>query len=603
MIIEEAEIVLNFDGNKVSKGLKDTKKGITDLNQDASKFGKHISSTLGEIKNVTGEISKVGAALGLVVGTTDYIRQVAIATRATDNLSKSVGMGADEITANRLANERLGISMEATNTIMAERASIQARLNTGGDAVALLGQDFSARGGNVNVMRTGSYDEQIAEFKRIYDKTIATRKDFNKETQAQAESYASNLNITGWQELLPILRMTNDEYRNLVNTQKERSGITDENTEEAKKLAAEWSAVSSNISLLGQKTARTLTPATTGFAKYLNYATKDSKTLGDEMFKLNPVLGVMVKTMNLGGEAIDYMNNGWAKMSAYIRDIAGFSPLGKLGENINNALPESVSNGIGSGIAHILAAGGNEEAGNAIKINATTDEQKENMRMVYEAYKKQGLSHNQAATMTSEVGRENDFNSKFMFGTHTDKAGGQNIGMISMQGDRNPALQEYMKNRGLMKGGKMEHSQAAIDAQAAFQVAEMKSGKYPKAEEFLSKPDIGRNEGSELMGTGYVKWAKHQTRLRNGESFNPAPHLAKEYGYYDAVNKMQQQPPSIDTKALANPQAQSAQGATTTNNVTINLPTTDPAQAGNVIESQLKNVSKNAPYRSGMNPS
>jgi len=156
--------------------------------------------------------------------------------------------------------------------------------------------------------------------------------------------------------------------------------------------------------------------------------------------------------------------------------------------------------------------------------------QKQMMTNVYDAYRKAGFSDKQAKVMTAEVGRENDYSEKLIFGTHIDPHNkAVNLGMISMQGNRGTALAKYMTERGLMKNGKMEHSQAAIDAMAAFQMQEMQSGGF-KMGEFLADKDISYQKGSALAGRNYVKWRYDDPKY--------ASHKTREAGYYAAINKI-----------------------------------------------------------------
>lgn len=133
----------------------------------------------------------------------------------------------------------------------------------------------------------------------------------------------------------------------------------------------------------------------------------------------------------------------------------------------------------------------------------------QNIKAVYDAYVSAGLSHKQALAFTAEVGRENGYNPDLMFGTHTDLNGQTNIGMVSMQRDRRLNLQEFLAKEGLLDAeGKMIPGQATLNAQARFQVMEIKE-KYPKtAEQFLANPDIDAEEAAVILGDDYIRWAR-----------------------------------------------------------------------------------------------
>jgi len=669
MIVEEALILLGFDGSKSAKGIKDTKKSITDLNQEASKYGRTLSGTLSDVAKVSAELAVVGRGVGMAINTAlvvpNYIKDVAVATRNLDNFSKTNDISIDSIMAMQRAFEQSGVSIETTSGLIAKFASDKAKMLSGQMGIRdVVGTDALAAGIDVSALRGGDPEKAIAVYKQVYDNLVKIQLAHGR-TNKEAESYASTrMQTMGFDAaFLPILRMGNDEREKALELEKARSHVTEYDTEEAKRLASAWAKVAQSIDLASKQTARNFTPLAADLTEGVGVVIDELLSESSRIYQglthpisdfdgfidaLTPKLNSWVK---VGDRQADWLKTAekiakqekerkkalvetnaeldktaLATKKIETTNLSGLeSAFDRIKKSVMDMLPVSVINFLGldkeggkgtGGVSSEGGIGGSSYESEPVTPKAQTSsaEQKENMSMTYEAYRKQGLSHNQAATMTSEVGRENDFNSQFMFGTHTDKAGGQNIGMISMQGDRNPALREYMKQKGLMQSGKMERSQAAIDAQAAFQVAEMKSGKYPKAEKFLAKPDIERDEASELIGTGYVKWAKHQTRLRNGESFNPTPHLAKEYGYYEAINKMKPpvvdtksiaqplslQPPAVDTKSLANPQPTATPQSSTTNNIQIHVKSTDPTQAAKEIKSELSNISKTAPYSSGM---
>ena len=59
----------------------------------------------------------------------------------------------------------------------------------------------------------------------------------------------------------------------------------------------------------------------------------------------------------------------------------------------------------------------------------------QNIKKVYSAFIKAGFSPNQAKALTAEVGRENAYQSKYIFGHHTDMANSaDNLGFFSWQG-------------------------------------------------------------------------------------------------------------------------------------------------------------------------
>jgi hypothetical protein len=161
------------------------------------------------------------------------------------------------------------------------------------------------------------------------------------------------------------------------------------------------------------------------------------------------------------------------------------------------------------------------------------------MKSVYDAYVSAGFSHKQSLAFTAEVGRENNYNPDLMFGTHTDLNGQTNIGMVSMQKDRRIALKTFLGEKGLLDAdGKMIQSQETLNAQAQFQMQEIKE-KYPRtAKEFLANPDISMEDAAVVLGDDYIRWAR-KGNLKIG--FSPADaarHAAGRDANYAEIQKI-----------------------------------------------------------------
>jgi len=583
VIVTEATIDIGFDGKKADDGIKNTRKNVKDLHDDAKKAGKELNNSLKDLRDLGREIATnpvflSGAAIVMV---SSELNKTARAIRETSYLAQNIALPENKIRAFGRVAEQSGASIESMNGFLQSMAQKSALLNTGRVSVSsAMGAAFTQYGGNAEIMRRGSPEQQLLHFAGIY-KTIEKQALLRNKTKEQAQAFASQelmaLGVSS--DLIPVLRMQGDELRKNVETQSKFLALSQSDIKESEKFAKSYTEIGQTIDQVIEKAKRI---AIWGLADTLETIAHPLDKIADVPNRLGQNFKPLKTEFDFFLKATSNQNviNFWKNQLTPIKDIENSTNRAKTAlieysnTNIDSLLAkaEKLKNAFSGMNLNPLQSTG-EKLGGAV-YNAThadsvepvykmtSAKQKQNMAMVYQAYRNQGLSKNQAATMTSEVGRENDFNDRFIFGTHTDLAGGQNIGMISMQGDRNTKLRAYLTRMGLMKNGVMEQSQRAIDAQAAFQVAEMKSGLYPKAEKFLANPNIGRDEGSELMGTGYVKWAKHQTRLRNGESFDPRPHLAKEYGYYDRIQ-------AFTPNQMAAQQAQ-AQHIATTNNTTNN---------------------------------
>lgn len=132
-----------------------------------------------------------------------------------------------------------------------------------------------------------------------------------------------------------------------------------------------------------------------------------------------------------------------------------------------------------------------------------------NMGMVLQAFQNAGLSPNQARILAAEVGRENSFQDRYLWGYHKDPGNGAvNLGLISWQGMRGRNLEKHLAAQGLIKNGVMEQSQRALDAQARFLVHEIKTDPtYVKTKKlFLSNPDVDYNTGVRVLGKDFIRW-------------------------------------------------------------------------------------------------
>ena len=144
---------------------------------------------------------------------------------------------------------------------------------------------------------------------------------------------------------------------------------------------------------------------------------------------------------------------------------------------------------------------------------------------VYKAFKEAGFGHGQALSLTGEVGRENSFKAKTLFGNHKDPASGHNIGFISWQGSRKNALVRRLAAAGVLKSKspvQMDQTYASLLVMAKYVMYEMKSKSYTSdkkkhamVDAFLAKPNITYNEASPLLGRGYIIWAYGQNTIKD----------------------------------------------------------------------------------------
>lgn len=174
------------------------------------------------------------------------------------------------------------------------------------------------------------------------------------------------------------------------------------------------------------------------------------------------------------------------------------------GRSIQNAVDSA-----GTGISNMLAS--------------MSGSQKEWQLKVYQAFKTAGFSEMQARILTAEIGRENSYNPKVMFGGHADPHSGSNVGMLSWQKVRVKPLLNFLQQAGVLNGTKIVPGQAALDAQAKFIMYEMKTTHKGVGSKFLSQPNISYAAGVKMIGIEYIAWrytdAKYAKGHKNRDAF------------------------------------------------------------------------------------
>ncbi|MGM8938161.1 phage tail tip lysozyme [Psychrobacter glaciei] len=155
------------------------------------------------------------------------------------------------------------------------------------------------------------------------------------------------------------------------------------------------------------------------------------------------------------------------------------------------------------------------------------------MKDVYQSFINVGWSPNQARIMTAEVGRENDFNPKNLFGRHVDASNGKvNLGMISWQGSRGKNLDARLRSKGLVdKSGNIVRSQASLNEMAKFLDTEIKTRpEYKRTKSmFLGNPNVAYDVAKEVVGKNLIGWDYTGSAVLGD---NVKTHHAKRDKYY-----------------------------------------------------------------------
>lgn len=165
----------------------------------------------------------------------------------------------------------------------------------------------------------------------------------------------------------------------------------------------------------------------------------------------------------------------------------------------------------------------------------------------YSAFVKAGFTDGQARYLIGEVNRENEFATRYLFGTHGDKGNNKtNLGFISWQGTRKDKLVSYLNQQGIKAThSSIPQTQESLDAMAKFLMTEIKQGDitYKKykgtsyaSPNFLNEPNPDRNDHK--WGHSIIGWAYGQTKLATGAKFNSKDHEAKLYAGTTRINEL-----------------------------------------------------------------
>lgn len=256
-----------------------------------------------------------------------------------------------------------------------------------------------------------------------------------------------------------------------------------------------------------------------------------------------------------------------------------------------NAVAGSIMNGVRS-----AWDGAKEVASNVVAT--MTGSQKEWQMKVYQAFKKAGFSEQQSRILTAEIGRENSYNPKIMFGGHADPHSGKNLGMLSWQGARTPKLVAFLSQAGVLdKAGNMIPSQAALDAQAKFIMWEMNNTHKKASAEFLGNPNIEYAKGAYIVGKKYILWRIDDPKYGPGGKKNRDGFynmLVKQLGGTAAKTEEVPAAKAAPRNAAGIPITLAKPG---TNNTGLSL---DPSKKPNVAGMAMPGAPKSAPSGAGI---
>ena len=214
----------------------------------------------------------------------------------------------------------------------------------------------------------------------------------------------------------------------------------------------------------------------------------------------------------------------WNRIKAGVKSVFDSSLIGLAGRAVSKVASYGASV-VKDGWEVIKSAPGKLGDGISNVFARMTGKQKDWQMRVYTAFKTAGFSEQQARILTAEIGRENSYNPKYLFGGHADPHKGMNMGMLSWQGSRRDELVRFLNSAGaLTKDGNITPTQEGLNAQARFILWELQNTHKKVGQQFLSDTEIDYAKGAYLIGKFYIKWRIDDPRysrsgISNRDSF------------------------------------------------------------------------------------
>lgn len=579
MNIEEALIILRFDGAAATNGIRQTKTALNDLTRGAADYGRQLGGSLSDVSKAVTEISKLGSGLAGVfaipalVGIVNNTEQ---ATRNIANMADNIGLAADKLTAVERITERLGGDKSMADSFLKSIAQKKAALESGfASPTDIMPPQFFAGGGDYNKALMGTPAEAMAEYAKVF----ANIKKLHGGTAEEQEAYASQqmLSMGIAEGMLPVFKKQADELQRMVELESKKLTLTKEDAEVSRRYTEAYTLAIQAIENSSTKLFRASAAST------VDYIEDASKAIVDEMQDPRKALIDLANAIAplLGG--LDTAWNFLKKMSEI--DIA--SPIKAAKEAAGDMYDKTVPVGMqqrDQNIAGNVAAFFGDK--DAIAATATLDgadkygsllSKQEKMKVAMDYFVSQGRTVNQAAGMTANINAESiGFRDDVIRGK-TRGDSGSAYGLGQWRHARQTHFQD-MYGKPLEGAGLMDQLRYYNEEFGAYEtVADAKLKQSKTAYE------AGAN-----VSTYFERPRDTQEQARSRGSH--AEKIAREYM---AANK------AVNTKDLVQPTTP-AQGANVTINVQQDIKATDPMETGRECKSAIENLNKSAPYQSGM---
>ena len=271
MNIEEALIILRFDGAAATNGIRNTRTALNDLTRGASDYGRQLGGSLSNVAKVTAELSVMGRGIATAFNTAMFIPNLingtAEATRNMGQFAANVGMSADRIKGLQQLMEQLGGSDAGTNAFIADIAKRKAALESSFvGPMDVMPKQFFAGEGDYNKVLHGTAEDAIKEYAKVYENLKNQRKKLGG-SDTESEAYASQqmLEMGIQEDMLQVLKLGNEEIQKRIDLESKRAPVLGkEDLKNAKTWQESWTHIEQSIDNLGTNAKRDITNIAVG---------------------------------------------------------------------------------------------------------------------------------------------------------------------------------------------------------------------------------------------------------------------------------------------------------------------------------------------------
>jgi soluble lytic murein transglycosylase-like protein len=604
MNIEEALIILKFDGAAATNGIRNTRTALNDLTRGASDYGRQLGASLSNVAKVTAELSVMGRGIATAFNSAMFIPNLvngtAEATRNMGQFAANVGMSAERIRGLQQFMGQLGGSNESTNSFIADLAKRKAALESGfASPMDVMPKQFFAGGGDYNKALHGTAEEAIAEYAKVYENLKKQKKQLGG-SDTESEAYASQqmLEMGIQTDMLQVIKLGNVELQKRIDLEAKRVPLLGKgDLENAKIWRESWAHIEQSIENAGTSSGRGITNIAVGSGYVKAEAAFIDKQLAstEKSFKAIAKIISDPSSLNLKDlKEIIAINPLFEKLFEWLSKISNISldniknPIKSIYESV---LPVDKQQRDQNIIGNMAAFLGDKDA---IAAKATIDKYDDGLALE-EKLKAAGTKYGFDANKVLEIYSGSTVDKDVLL-AQAYKESRFNPSAGSPAGAR--GFSQFMPSTAKARGLD-DVTDPIASAKAQRKLMEEEYAKYGDVKLALAAYNGGEGGANWLSQPQNRHWLDQPDARIKGDAKHNSLYRVETADYGKTIPEMAAANKAVNTKDLVQ-QPAPAQGATITNNVEINVKSTDPHGAAVETKTAIENLNKSAAYQSGM---